>query len=245
MHFIHLTDLHLANPENSESARNRAVFVQECLRKLAVSNPEAATCVITGDLADIGEPEVYLWFKKVLGALPLTVDLMVGNHDDRSAFLGIFAGSGQFYDGFAQGERDTPDAKLIFLDTHIPGSDAGRLCAMRLAWLREKLLSAGKKPVFLFMHHPPCEIGDPIMDPIMLENPRDLARVLDEHGNVRHIFFGHVHRERHLIWNGIPASCIGGITQAEGHRDLLLDVQIVEFIEDKVTCETLTISRTS
>jgi hypothetical protein len=63
---------------------------------LAGANPDAVTCAITGDLADTGEPEVYFRLGELLGDLPLTVDLLIGNRDNRSALLGAFSGSGRF-----------------------------------------------------------------------------------------------------------------------------------------------------
>jgi hypothetical protein len=61
----------------------------------------------------------------------------------------------------------------------------------------------------LFTHHPPCDIGDPVLDPIKLSNSDVLAGLLLKHRNVRQIFFGHVDRTIFLTWNRVPCAGIG------------------------------------
>lgn len=242
MHFIHLSDLHLSDHNSSKSARAHADFVALGLRQLADSYPNAASCVITGDLADDCDAEVYAWLKELTADLTIPVDLLIGNHDDRASLMEEFAGSGRFVGDFAQGTRDLSAAKLVFLDTHMSGSDAGVLCDKRLEWLEQELETSGDKPVFLFMHHPPMDIGDPVMDAIRLANPLDLARVLGGRRNVRHIFFGHVHRALQLDWSGFPASCIDGIsTTRDG--DPVLNARVVTFRNDKVETTAISVSQ--
>ena len=103
---------------------------------------------------------------------------------------------------------------MVFLDTLDPGTDAGTLCPDRLAWLDRHLAAAGEEGVSLFMHHPPCDIGDPVLDPIKLANADEFLSVLRQHGNVRQIFFGHVHRNLHLVWNGIPCASLDALGDA-------------------------------
>ena len=60
------------------------------------------------------------------------------------------------------------------------------------------------------MHHPPFDIGVPYMDRIKLEEPEAFAELLSHHGNIRHIFFGHVHRAAFVQWRGIPCTSLPG-----------------------------------
>jgi len=208
MQIIHLTDFHLRDPASSKKAVEHAEFVATCLRELTESYPDADCCVITGDLTDRGVPAAYRWLRSQLKGLPFRTVPLIGNHDDRAAFLREFDGQGRYQDGFVQSEMNTTDAKLIFLDTFKPGSDAGTLCQVRLNWLKERLQQSNDQPVLLFMHHPPCRIGDAAKDVIMLDNADAFASVLKEVGNVRHIFFGHVHRNVFVNWIGIPTTCL-------------------------------------
>ena len=67
---------------------------------------------------------------------------------------------------------------------------------------------AGERPVYIFMHHPPFDIGIPSLDLIRLAEPAGFARVVAEAGSVKHIFFGHVHRPVSGSWRGISFSAL-------------------------------------
>ena len=208
MFFIQLTDLHLRAPAADLGEDYHAKFVSNCLRKLADAYPDADVCVITGDLTDQGEQGAYQWLKGQLNDLPFPTIPLVGNHDDRNVFLETFGTHVVEDHGFVQGEFHTDDAVLIFLDTLKPGSDAGTLCNTRLRWLDESLQANRNKSVTIFMHHPPCKIGDPDKDQIRLDNAHAFGSVLGNPSNVGHIFCGHVHRNFSTIWNKIPVSCL-------------------------------------
>src|SRR5690606_30621991 len=75
-------------------------------------------------------------------------------------------------------------------------------CANRLAWLDRQL--TGAEDAMVVMHHPPFEIGIPSLDETRLANAQDLLDILRRHGNVRHLFAGHVHRFIHGSWHGVP-----------------------------------------
>jgi Icc protein len=210
MRIIHVTDFHLRDPRSSENAAHHASFLAACLRELATKYADTAYCVVTGDLADAGEPAAYRWLRDQLDGLPFPTVPLLGNHDDRDAFLREFGDQGRDQNGFVQSEVNTTDAKLIFLDTLKSGSDAGTLCDLRLNWLRTRLQKSKDQPVLLFMHHPPCRIGDPIMDPIMLDNADAFECVIQETENVQHIFFGHVHRSIFVNWKGLPTTSLKG-----------------------------------
>lgn len=213
MKLIIVSDLHLRDPDGSESAFDQAARIGKCLDRVAEICPAAACCIITGDLADSGEAAAYSWLKHKLNSLPFPVVLMLGNHDDREAFLGVF-GQSDDSEGFIQSTLQFGRFRLVFLDTLVHGKDSGFLCGARLSWLDDRLGESAD--VCLFMHHPPCDIGDPVLDPIKLSNPDDLAYLLRRHGNVRQIFFGHVHRTMFLTWNGIPCTSLGSLGAIAG-----------------------------
>ena len=84
---------------------------------------------------------------------------------------------------------------------------AGRYDAPRRRWLAETLSECGGEPVYLFMHHPPFDIGHRLMDLIKLEEAEEFAALLDGHA-VKHLFFGHAHRAISGQWRGIPFSAL-------------------------------------
>jgi 3',5'-cyclic AMP phosphodiesterase CpdA len=57
------------------------------------------------------------------------------------------------------------------------------------------------------MHHPPFDIGHPLMDLIKLDDAEGFAALLKGH-SIRHIFFGHAHRTISGQWRGIPFSAL-------------------------------------
>src|SRR5262249_28940609 len=108
--------------------------------------------------------------------------------------------------GFVQGWRDTPQGRLIFLDTLDETSHVGQLCDRRLKWCAAALAGTpADLPIFLFMHHPPFEGGRAMMDQIGLAQPARFMEVVRPHRTrIRHLFFGHVHRAISGSWLGIP-----------------------------------------
>jgi 3',5'-cyclic AMP phosphodiesterase CpdA len=211
MHMILVSDLHLRDPEVSADAAAHAAQVGGLLERAVARFPDPVCCVIAGDLADAGEPGAYAWLKRKLESLRCPTVPMLGNHDDRGAFRQVFGAEGSD-GGFLQSTGTLDGLRLVFLDTLSPGSDAGELCHVRLDWLDRTLADGGD--TCLFMHHPPCDIGDPVLDPIKLSNADELAALLRRHGNVRQIFFGHVHRTIFLTWNGIACAGIGSLGDA-------------------------------
>ena len=196
MRVIQLTDLHLTDPTGFDAARKHAEFIADGLRAVGERFSDAACCVITGDLTDRGEEAAYHLLQDQLKALPFPVLTLLGNHDARAAYLRVFGGGDE--NGFVQSVFHGDAVRLIALDTHLPESDAGTLCNARLDWLRARLTEAGDTPVFVFMHHPPCDIDDPLLDPIQLDNSREFHQVVRDFPSVRHIFFGHIHRDLFL-----------------------------------------------
>ncbi|EBA14323.1 Ser/Thr protein phosphatase family protein [Roseobacter sp. SK209-2-6] len=174
------------------------------MEDIASWQSDAAFCVISGDLADEGDPQAYRWLRDKLLDFPLPCFLMLGNHDVRGNFLDVFTDHPRDASGFVQHSHNAAEAKFLFLDTLTGGPDThdGELCRDRLDWLEAELEQAGESPVYLFLHHPPFDIGIPYVDEIKLRDPDALHRALKVGKNIRHIFFGHVHRMTYVNWRG-------------------------------------------
>ena len=135
----------------------------------------------------------------------------MGNHDIRSVARDILVDFPWHPDGFLHYELETNAGRFIILDSlHSDGIHSGQLCEIRLGWLRAKLNIAktNGNNVFLFMHHVPFDIGIPWLDRIKMENGDELCEILADFRNIRHMFFGHVHRPIHGSWHGIPFSTV-------------------------------------
>ena len=173
---------------------------------------DADGVIFTGDLTHRADIVSYRRLKQLLGTLAPPAMITIGNHDHRETFLGIFDHVAPDEDGFVQQVVDFPDCRVVLLDTLLappydyPASHAGHLCETRLAWLDRALAEAGALPVLVFMHHPPHKTGFTGMDAIRLGNEHDFYDLVLRHGNVRHIFAGHVHRTIGGSHRGIPFS---------------------------------------
>jgi 3',5'-cyclic AMP phosphodiesterase CpdA len=208
MKFVQITDLHIVAPGALVHDLDPAERLASCIADVNRHREDVDFCVFTGDLADRGEPEAYELLRGILEDLEVPHHLMLGNHDARGPFLDVFSSAPRDEGGFVQSQLDTDEGRFIFLDTLDEGNRTGICCEKRRAWLAARLREAGSRPVYLFMHHPPFDIGIPSMDNIKLEGIDAFARVLEDAANIRHLFFGHVHRPVSGSWHGIPFSAL-------------------------------------
>lgn len=213
--FVHVTDLHLVPPGGElygldPASRLRAAVENVALRHGPAGPAPAAFAVATGDLAHSGEPEAYALLRVILAGLPFPCHLLLGNHDERAAFLDTFPEAPVDSAGYVQRALETPAGRFLLLDTKEPGTHAGRLCHARLGWLADRLAESDGR-CFLFLHHPPVATGIVGMDLIPLLDAEALWEVLAPHrGRIRHLFHGHLHRPLAGSWRGIPFSSLRG-----------------------------------
>ena len=206
MKLIHITDLHLMPPGEALWGHDPFARFDAALNDIATHHADAGLCAITGDLTEKGDVAAYDMLKQRLRHFPIETHVMLGNHDDRANFLGVFGGADD--NGHVQHAVVRDGCHLLFLDTlKGPPSSAGLYDAPRRRWLTALLERAAGAPVYLFMHHPPFDIGHPLMDLIKLDDAEAFAALLDGH-DVRHIFFGHAHRSISGMWNGIGFSAL-------------------------------------
>lgn len=211
MKLIHVTDPHLVSPGKPLWDLDAAARLDACLEDIAKWHGDADFCVVSGDLTDKGEPDAYNWLKDRLDRFPLKTFLMLGNHDERDAFRAALPNHAVDEAGFVQQSHQTDAGTFLFLDTKKAGRvSEGELCATRRDWLERQLREAGTQPVYIFMHHPPCDIGVAYMDRIKLDDAETFGDLVTEAGNVKHIFFGHVHRPSYINWRGIPCTSLPG-----------------------------------
>ncbi len=210
MKLIQVSDLHLVPPGVRLFGLDPRARLEAAIADINEHHGDAELCLFTGDLADHGAPEAYEALRETLAALQLPYRLTLGNHDDRGHFQRAFPEAPRDEHGFVQTVVATGAGDIVLLDTHEPGQASGSFCAQRQAWLEARLAEAAGRPVYLFMHHPPVDIGIPSLDRIGLVDKQGFAKALEGAGAgegagaVRHIFFGHVHRPVSGSWRGIP-----------------------------------------
>ncbi|MER9655878.1 phosphodiesterase [Mesorhizobium sp. M0152] len=207
MKIIQLSDPHLMTPGGLLYGSDPLARLEACLADIGKNHADADLVVISGDLTNDGERAAYAALREKLTEFGPPWRLMLGNHDDRALFLEMFPEAAAER-GFVQSVVDGSEGRLVLLDTLDSGHVEGRLCEARLEWLDERLQEAQDRSVLLFMHHPPFRIHMPVLDEVRLADADAFHEILQRHGNVRHIFAGHVHRLIAGSWRGIPVSTL-------------------------------------
>ena len=207
--FIHITDTHLVPPGEMLYGLNPIDRLALCIADVNRNHGDAAYAVVTGDLCHKGQPEAYAALRREFDKLAIPYYMLVGNHDDRANFRAAFPATQADDNGFIQYSFDMGEGVLgICLDTNEPGKPWGTFCEKRGAWLTATLDTAGDRPVIVFMHHPPFKVQLKRMDDISLLEPKPFHDAIAGRTNIRHLFFGHLHRPVAGSWRGIPISTL-------------------------------------
>jgi 3',5'-cyclic-AMP phosphodiesterase len=210
---IHLTDLHLFHDRDRQlygSAPYRSFL--KALETIESRWPDADSWVITGDLAHDEIKPTYEMLEEILGDRVEKCHFVPGNHDCRQSIQEVFSDRVEL-----QGERvgfvtELGHWRLIGLDTQIPDEVPGQLGTAQLEGLDATLADERERPVAIFMHHPPVQIGSAWLDKLGLKDRDALWSVLNEHSHVKAIFCGHVHQALSKTHQGVavhstPATC--------------------------------------
>ncbi len=216
MKFIHITDPHIVPAPQTLCALDPRERLAAAIADINRHHADADFAVLTGDLAYLGEQAAYRDLRCLLDDLAIPCHLLVGNHDERKNFRDVFPDTPIDENGFVQYVVPTPVGAFVMMDTMEAEASAGIYCGNRFAWLEAQLTALAGQPVFLFLHHPPFDIGINSLDASRLPDADRLADLLKRHGDVRYMFYGHVHRAVWGAWRGIPTSALPGTNHQVG-----------------------------
>lgn len=207
----HFSDTHvvrkntvLGNGINSNQALRAAVYQ-------IIKKDDIQAVVISGDLVERGEIYEYFELRNILDPLMglKPIYLMLGNHDTRDNFLGVF----RDYPFINQANKQwgvqysvalTDTYILVVLDTLKEGRDSGHISSEKLIWLDRTLQRYPDKKVLLAIHHPLIDDGNSMRNPMNLVNHSDVSVILKKHNNVVQILCGHDHRHVSGLFGSIP-----------------------------------------
>ena len=205
----HISDTHLlAGSKPLYGAVDTDATVARALEQLERSETRPEAIIITGDLADVGEPDAYERLKKLIepaaermGSQTIWV---MGNHDERAPFASILLGEEP---STATQDRvyNVGGLRIIALDSSVPGYHHGDLSTEQLAWLRDELATPAPHGTILALHHPPIPTPIELMALIELDHQAELAEVV-RGSDVRAILAGHLHYSTSGTFAGIPVS---------------------------------------
>ncbi len=173
-------------------------LVLEALRNHAHWPPDLV--LLTGDLVQEPLAAPYRRLRHYLETLPCPWLALPGNHDDPGLLARILCDDARRCAAQVLLDRRW---QLILLDSHLPGSHAGRLAPAQLDRL-QRCLTRCPLPALIVFHHPPVAVGSRWMDTMQLQNAAEFWQRLDGHPQVKGIVFGHVHQEFSARCQGVP-----------------------------------------
>ena len=224
--FIHLTDLHVGNPDVADDHlfSDTAATLARVLKLIGSMDPKPQFIIASGDLTNRGDADSYRHLKTVMAATDLPVVYAIGNHDTRAGFYEGMLERSTDLDAPYDHEQVIAGVHVITLDTTTPGQIGGSLEPEQFAWLEAALDSHPDLPKLIVAHHAPA-LGDaPPWDhwrTIEFNQSQTLAALLKGR-NVLAILSGHIHHDRFSVWHGIPV--IVGMGQHAATDILTTDV---------------------
>ncbi|MEY2848305.1 MAG: hypothetical protein RI885_970 [Actinomycetota bacterium] len=209
-HFIlHLSDTHLvAGVRPLYGSVDSEGLLRQLVGELEASGCRPEAIVVTGDLADKGEPEAYATLRSILepfaDRLGAELVWVMGNHDDRAAFRGGLLGQHPT-DKPVDRVFDINGLRIIALDSTVPGHHHGEIADNQLDWLAEELSVLAPHGTIIAMHHPPVPT---VLDLAVLVELRDQAGLAEviRGSDVRSIIAGHLHYSTTATFAGVPVS---------------------------------------
>lgn len=190
-----ITDSHVEAPGVIAHGRYDArALLERTLEQIAIMVPRVDFILHTGDITHHGDVSINRDVRAMLEATGIPFRVMQGNHDETEPLRQAYADAEWMpKSGFLHCVVDEFPARIICLDSKIPGEIAGELCETRLSWLEAQLKAGGARPTIIGMHHPAFRIGRPFSDARPFRNADKFAALLARYPNVSLVVAGHVH----------------------------------------------------
>lgn len=209
MLIAHLSDLHVC----ADGVAHRAPIdldaaLHNGFAALAALDPRPDVILVTGDVADDGDPVAYARAVDLLRGLKRPVVVVPGNHDDPTefaAFMRDLSAESSVPAPPLASLRDFAGLRVIGLASHLPLTSAGGLDDPQLDWLDDTLAAGPTRPTLLAVHHPPFRCGIGFMDRIrLIEGAARLECIVAAHPHVLGLVCGHHHRAMETLYGGRP-----------------------------------------
>ena len=202
---LQITDPHLlSRPDATLKGVPTSASLAMVLARARQEVADPARIVLTGDLSHEETVAGYQLLKDQLGDLADRTLLIPGNHDLRAGMREVFQQVPGAPDEHVWFRCELGPWLLLGLDSHVPGEVYGQLGQPSLDQLSGWLAEDESRPVLIFLHHHPVDVGSAWVDTIGLRNARSLETLLARHPRVRGVFFGHIHQVFEGQLAGVP-----------------------------------------
>jgi 3',5'-cyclic AMP phosphodiesterase CpdA len=206
----HISDTHLlAGGKLQYGVVDTVQHLQMALDRLSRIDPVPQAIVLTGDLADRGEPEAYAQLRSMIepaaAAMGAQVVWCMGNHDDRTAYARSLFGSDPTADVMDR-VYEVDGLRIVALDTSVPNYHHGEITDEQHDWLASVLAEPAPLGTILAMHHPPIAIPMLPAAAIIELDGQDRLETALAGTDVRMILGGHFHYSSYGTFAGIPVS---------------------------------------
>lgn len=209
----HLSDTHLLDGGAPlGGTADTVAALAQAVRQLARLGSSIDVIVVTGDVADLGEPDAYTRARAAIEPLGTAAGAelvwVMGNHDERAAFRAGLLDEPEGGDEPVHRVVERDGLRIISFDVTEPGWHHGAVDAERAAWLRSALAEPAEHGTVLALHHAPIATPLAVMDVLELHGQDLLADTLTG-SDVRLIIGGHLHYPTTGMFAGIPVSVAG------------------------------------
>ncbi|GAA2500362.1 metallophosphoesterase [Terrabacter carboxydivorans] len=202
--------------------------LRAALSRVEGSGERFDALVISGDLADTGDPEAYALLREIVEPvterLGCALVLTGGNHDERRplarALHGVDTDEPQDTVTVVNGLR------IIAIDSAVPGYHHGGFSDDQFAWLARELADPADHGTVLVIHHAPITYRSPVMQLLDFDDVDRLRGVIDG-SDVRAVLSGHLHVTSFGTLGGVPVFVAGGVSYVDdvgAPRELLMAV---------------------
>jgi 3',5'-cyclic-AMP phosphodiesterase len=225
----HLSDTHLIAGGGLLSGHiDTEAQLRKALARVESSRERIDALVISGDLADSGDPAAYELLKAlvdpVVERLGCALVLTGGNHDERRPMArALYAVD---TDAPQDTVTDCRGLRIIAVDSALPGYHHGGLSDDQYDWLARELASPAEHGTVLVIHHAPITYRSPVMQLLDFDDVDRLRAVVDG-SDVRAVLSGHLHVTSFGTLGSVPVLVAGGVSYVDdvgAPRELLMGV---------------------
>ena len=250
----HLSDTHLIAAGGLLAGHiDTEAQLRKALARVESSGERVDALVLSGDLADSGDPAAYELLRDIVDPvvtrLGCALVLTGGNHDERRPMARTLHGIDT--DAPQDTVTDCDGLRVIAIDSAVPGYHHGGFSDDQYSWLARELATPAGHGTILVIHHAPITYRSPVMQLLDFDDV-DRLRAVVEGSDVRAVLSGHLHVTSFGTLGSVPVIVAGGVSYVDdvgAPRELLMGVDgpqswnLIEVHADQVVATVVPIEQ--